>query len=97
MASGGSARDAGFTEVYLVPDASRAVHIHGIGQHGTGFTTDPSEVVRRALAAGVKFTSLSKLLPEKQLQAALLPPSNFPTSLGPFGLLPAHVDCARIR
>lgn len=36
--------------VFLVPDAARAVHIHGIGPHGTGFITDPKEVVSRAVS-----------------------------------------------
>jgi len=88
-----NARAAGFTEVFLIPDASRAVHIHGIGQHGTGFTTDPKEVIERAATAGVKFTSVNRLLPQGQAQAALFPPPTFPASIGPFGLLPAHVDC----
>ena len=86
-----NARAAGFTEVYLVPDASRAVHIHGIGQHGTGHLTDPKETVARSVAAGVRFTSLYQLLSEQQIEAALVPATSFPAELGPLGLLPACV------
>lgn len=88
-----NARAAGFAEVYLIPDASRAVHIHGIGQHGTGHITDPHQTVRRAVDAGVAFTSVNRLLDQGQLQAALVQPTAFPGELGPFGLLPAHITC----
>ena len=46
-----NARAAGFEEVYIVFDAARAVHIHGIGAHGTGFTTEPAEVCAYAVTA----------------------------------------------
>ena len=88
-----NAKAAGFSEVYLIPDASRAVHIHGIGQHGTGHLTDPKETVQRAVSAGVQFTSVHCLLSSGQLQTALVPATTFPRALGPFGLLAAHVSC----
>ena len=129
-----NARAAGFEEVYIVFDAARAVHIHGIGAHGTGFTTEPAEVradaacehsqrgsgqwrfpsscglrvrsaslshgtvpsaqvIRRAVAAGVRFTSALNLLGSDLARVAPLQQSEFPGRLPSFGLLEARLSC----
>ena len=41
----------------MVLDAARAAHIAGVGGHGTGFLSDPTEVVAKLGAAGVVVTS----------------------------------------
>jgi len=40
--------------VYMVVDATRAVHIPGVGKYGSGFLTDPLSVVKKCKAAGVQ-------------------------------------------
>ena len=57
-----NARDCGFEEVFMVYDAARAAHIHGVGSHGSGFLTDPQEVVAKLRAAGVRLVTTASLL-----------------------------------
>ena len=52
-----NALDAGLQGVHLLLDAARAAHIAGVGGHGTGFLSDPTEVVAKLGAAGVVVTS----------------------------------------
>lgn len=40
--------------VYLVVDAARAAYIPGVGTFGSGFLSDPAEVVKKTVAQGVK-------------------------------------------
>jgi len=39
---------------YLIVDAARAVHVPGAGPFGSGFTTDPMDIVKKTDSAGVK-------------------------------------------
>jgi len=49
-------------EVYLVGDASRAVHIPGVGQFGSGFLNDPAHLVSQMKKTGVKICRSPQLL-----------------------------------
>jgi len=40
--------------VYLIIDATRAVHLPGVGPFGSGFITDPKDIVKKTWYAGVK-------------------------------------------
>merc|ERR1712166_1000632 len=40
--------------VFLVVDAARAAYIPGVGSFGSGFLSDPGEVVKKTVAQGVK-------------------------------------------
>lgn len=40
--------------VYMVVDAARAAHIPGVGGFGTGFLSDPKEIVKKIKGIGVK-------------------------------------------
>lgn len=49
-------------EVYLVGDASRAVHIPGVGKFGSGFLADPENLASQMRAKGVSLVRSSELL-----------------------------------
>ena len=51
-------------------DAARAAHIHGVGQHGSGFLTDPIEVVRKLKAAGVGLVPTTMLTNDAKTAAS---------------------------
>lgn len=103
-----NARDLGFNQVFLVLDAARAAHISGVGAHGTGFLTPPSEVLSKLKEAGVGIVSLASACGEGQRTAEGRPRATqrpvplmsglggdvlpFPARLGPIGLM----RCARM-
>ena len=75
-----NARDCGFDEVYMVYDAARAAHIHGVGQHGSGFLTDPIEVVRKLKAAGVGLVPTTMLTNDAKTAASGAIAASMPSS-----------------
>jgi len=88
-----NAKAAGFAEVYVVLDCARAAHIAGIGPHGTGFLTAPSEVLAKLKAAGVRIATSVSVCGDALLESDLwghpkvsMGSSAFPASLGPLGL-----------
>ena len=78
----------GFESVHMILDAARAAHIPGIGSHGSGFLSDPSEVLGKIRKAGVHLVSAQSLVPGVALFAA--PPASlaptFPHAMAPLGL-----------
>ena len=76
---------AGIGEVFMVIDAARAAHIPGVGQFGSGFLTEPKEVMRKLRDGRVKVVSVESLTgvaPSMDVEVAPL----FPASLGPLPL-----------
>jgi hypothetical protein len=45
----------------MILDAARAAHIAGVGAHGSGFLSDPKEVLRQATDAGVNLVAVRHL------------------------------------
>ncbi|KAL1518956.1 hypothetical protein AB1Y20_003226 [Prymnesium parvum] len=92
-----NARELGFPEVYMILDMARASHIPGVGQFGSGFLSDPSEVLAQMSDAGVlttSFESITGARPPAVVQTASghIPTINaFPASLAPIGLAPVHL------
>jgi nicotinamidase-related amidase len=81
---------AGFEEIYLIMDASRAAHLQGIGQHGSGFLSDLGEIKEKLEKHQVR------LIPSAALLDFLIPANplknqgssaSFPEQWGPFTLL----------
>jgi hypothetical protein len=74
----------------IVLDATRAAHIPGLGVFGSGFLTNPGELVDKFRKAGVQLTSTLALTEARLPLAPLLPPvgsvAGFPQSVGPFGV-----------
>ena len=69
----------------MVLDAARAAHIPGLGLYGSGFLSDPKEVVGKIRDAGVSLVSVEGVTgthPYAYVEAQ----SNFPNSLGPFAI-----------
>lgn len=56
-----NACNAGYKNVYLVINASRASHIPGVGKFGTGFLTDPKLFVKAMKDGGVTMCSSESL------------------------------------
>ena len=52
---------AGYKNVHIILDASRAAHIPGIGTFGSGFLSDPKAVADKLKAAGVTLTVTSAI------------------------------------
>ena len=74
-----------FKTVAMVLDAARAAHIPGLGLYGSGFLSDPKEVVGKIRDAGVSLVSVEGVTgthPYAYVEAQ----SNFPNSLGPFAI-----------
>ena len=88
-----NAKACGFGEVCVVLDAARAAHIPGLGEHGTGFLSDPAEVVAKLRAAGVKIIAASALFSTEKIDrksSTLLDDAmGFPDCLAPIGLVEA--------
>ena len=87
-----NARQCGFESVHMLLDVARAAHIDGVGAHGSGFLSDPQQVLAKLRDGGVHLSSFTNLLPKlapltsmAAVVKAALPPA-FPASLGPFGL-----------
>jgi nicotinamidase-related amidase len=91
-----NAKAVGFGEVCVVLDAARAAHIPGLGEHGTGFLSDPAEVVAKLRAAGVKIIAASALCAtvkiERKPSTLLEDAVGFPDCLAPIGLVAADVE-----
>eukprot|EP00435_Cladocopium_sp_Y103_P032119 s1982_g8.t1 len=87
---------AGLSEVYMVLDAARAAHIPGVGAFGSGFLSDPTEVVGKIEAAGVKVidsATLSGVSPGQLKERLLFPEEQaFPQVLAPLGLSHAQIE-----
>ncbi|CAL1162269.1 unnamed protein product [Cladocopium goreaui] len=92
---------AGLSEVCMVLDAARAAHIPGVGTFGSGFLSDPTEVVGKMEAAGVKVidsATLSGVSPGQFKERLLLPDEQaFPQVLAPLGLSHAQIECRLIE
>eukprot|EP00434_Breviolum_minutum_P024012 symbB.v1.2.021189.t1/scaffold1779.1/size154953/17 len=88
-----NALDAGLSEVYMVLDAARAAHIPGVGTFGSGFLSNPTEVVDKMEKAGVKVVDSATLsgVSSGQLKALLELPDE--KVLAPLGLSRAQVEC----
>jgi nicotinamidase-related amidase len=83
---------AGFAETYVLLDASRAAHIPGIGEVGTGFLQDPKDLYTMMKSDDVRLMPSGCLL-GSGMRMSNLPKSRtmqpFPSGLGPFSLVPA--------
>jgi len=51
----------GYKNLHLVMDATRPAHIPGLGQHGTGFLTDPKEMMELLNKAGVTLVNAAAI------------------------------------
>jgi len=62
-----NAQAAGFAKsgTYLLADAARAAYVPGLGTFGTGFLSDPEELVKKMKASGVEWAMSDKLLANK--------------------------------
>ena len=56
-----NARGAEFESVHVILDATRATHIHGIGSYGTGFLTDPAQVLHKIRKCGAQIINFRAL------------------------------------
>lgn len=85
----------------MVLDAARAAHIPGVGSFGSGFLSNPSEVVSKLNGAGVRVVDTASLagVSTGQLRESLLEPAGkaFPNVLAPLGLTPAEVECVLLE
>lgn len=88
-----NAHDVGFKEVFLIIDASRATHLPGMGNVGSGFLTCLLEIKEHMRAAGAKFVPTASLLPGFSPNNPISEKDEikhgFPHELGPFALVPA--------
>jgi len=88
-----NARALGFDNVFMVLDAARAAHIPGVGTHGSGFLSDPKEVLRKLGASNVGLLSAKAIGTGARLSggtAAAI--STFPSALLPIELSRAKVS-----
>ena len=74
-------------EVHMVLDAARAAHIPGVGTFGSGFLSDPEEVLEKMDTSGVMRTSTEAITGESPYGLLQAKPV-FPKSLGPLCLSP---------
>jgi len=78
-------------------DAARAAHIAGVGQHGSGFLSDPKEVGAKLSAEGATVIPAAALLPKfaavRPLRYMEAMGEQFPKTLGNF----AHVTATHMR
>ena len=84
-----NARQCGVESVHAVLDAARAAHIDGVGSHGSGFISDPQQVMGKIRDAGVNVATFWSLIPKPaapKLADVVSKVLGFPASLGPFGL-----------
>lgn len=75
---------------YLVLDASRAAHVHGLGTYGSGFLYDPVLVRQKIEGAAVRLPSVAAVLAEPKTpqlgNAGKARPKAFPEALPAIGL-----------
>ena len=84
-----NAKQCGVESVHAVLDAARAAHIDGVGSHGSGFISDPQQVMSKIRDAGVNVATFWSLIPKPaapKLADVVSKVLGFPASLGPFGL-----------
>ncbi|CAE7397434.1 CML23 [Symbiodinium pilosum] len=85
---------AGFRNVHMVMDASRAAHLPSMGKFGTGFLSDPAVIREKLKTAGVKVVPTAALLPgfvpENPVTEKEMLKYGFPKTLGPFALVRAR-------
>ena len=84
-----NAKQCGVESVHAVLDAARAAHIDGVGSHGSGFISDPQQVMGKIRDAGVNVATFWSLIPKPaapKLADVVSKVLGFPASLGPFGL-----------
>ena len=60
-----NARQCGFESVHMLLDVARAAHIDGVGAHGSGFLSDPQQVLAKLRDGGVHLSSFTNLLPKR--------------------------------
>ena len=100
----GAKTEGSFESVHVVLDATRAAHIHGIGSYGTGFLTDPAQVLEKLRGCGAGIVSsraFSWATHRPSLSKHLARPSlarkpttqrfTFPECTGPFALMTDRV------
>lgn len=88
-----NAANAGFSDINVILDATRAQHLPGIGEFGTGFMQDPAVTRDKLVNAGVRLVPVAAILPNLER----INPVNeieeikqgFPSKLGPFALVRA--------
>jgi len=85
---------AGFSDVSIILDASRAAHLPNLGKIGSGFLSPLDEIQEKMKTSGVKLLPSSSLLPSLQVRNPLGQRrdsirASFPDQLGPFALVPA--------
>jgi len=84
-------RSHGF-ETFMVLDASRAIHLPGVGGYGSGFLQDPAESQRQLVASGAQVIPAAALLPGFKAVGPTtteLIRVGFPGTFGPFSLVAA--------
>jgi len=72
-------------EIFMVLDAARAAHIPGLGTFGSGFLSNPQEVLGKMAAASVLRTSTEAITGESPYGIVATKPA-FPNKLGPLQL-----------
>ena len=79
---------ADFESVVLIADASRPAHIPGVGSYGSGFLSEPAEVLSKMTSAGLLYASFEQLIPSATMASLSreLTTNFFPESLGPLDL-----------
>jgi hypothetical protein len=78
----------GFTDAFMIMDAARAAHVPGLGQVGSGFLQDPSDLLKFMKDDGVRLVSASSVLgtPATPAPTRAVTPAPFPKVLSPFAL-----------
>lgn len=88
-----NAASAGFSDVSMILDATRAAHLSGVGQFGSGFIQDPSHLTAKLSEGGVKLVPSAAVLPNltavNPIRISDVHKSSFPSKLGPFHLVRA--------
>ena len=86
-----NAKALGVARVSLCLDASRAAHIPGVGTWGSGFLSNPKEVLESLKSKDVGIVSYADILPADMPRPlkSVHAPTAFPASLGPLSVRPA--------
>jgi len=80
----------------MVLDAARAAHIPGVATHGSGFLSDPSEVLSKMTSTGVQLTSVERVTGMQATHRSVMR-VGFPESLGPLGLVEVHSSKLQVQ